>query len=179
MNTVLRASQNFHQNFTSIIDGILKKTWVFSSTTNQAVLRTLSSKSTSCHSHSAKNANVVSNGLITSPTCPLVCKTNIFPIQPAIGLFWQQNRTYKMKLHPKLRCKDCFFVYRHNRLYVECKVKPRHKQMEFRTKDQLWKEDYSKGNIKTATFWNWSKESWYRRGDNKWSRFDWLQGKYD
>lgn len=91
----------------------------------------------------------------------------------------QQVRTYKVKLNPKPRCKGCYFIRRNGRLFVECNLKPRHKQMEFQTKDKLWKEDYSKGNVKAAAFWKWSKEIWYHRGNTKWARYDWLQGKYD
>lgn len=39
--------------------------------------------------------------------------------------------TCGFKVHGKLkrRCKDCYFVRRHERLYVICKTHPRHKQM--------------------------------------------------
>lgn len=34
----------------------------------------------------------------------------------------------------KRRCKDCYFVMRHERLYVFCKTHPRHKQMAMKKK---------------------------------------------
>lgn len=36
----------------------------------------------------------------------------------------------KVKGLPRRRCKDCFFVTRDERLYVECKTHPRHKQVQ-------------------------------------------------
>ncbi|CAI9722876.1 subunit ribosomal L36 [Octopus vulgaris] len=179
MNCVLRASLNLHRNFSSIFNGIIQKT-IISGNSNQTILRALSTTSTCSQSFSTKNFNVPSGPLISkSPSCLLSNNSSLFSILPTSGFPWQQKRTYKMKLYPKLRCKGCYFVYRHRRLYVECNLKPRHKQMEFKTKGELWREDYSKGGVKTAAFWKWSKEAWYKRGDNKYSRFDWLQGKYD
>ncbi|KAI0212026.1 hypothetical protein LSAT2_003082, partial [Lamellibrachia satsuma] len=37
---------------------------------------------------------------------------------------------YKVRAVVKKRCDACYFVKRHGRLFVECKVKPRHKQMQ-------------------------------------------------
>jgi large subunit ribosomal protein L36 len=36
---------------------------------------------------------------------------------------------FKVKKVLKRRCKDCYFVVRHGRMYVICKTHPRHKQM--------------------------------------------------
>lgn len=43
-------------------------------------------------------------------------------LQPSMGM--------KTKTALKKRCKDCFFVRRHGRLYVFCKSHPRHKQRQ-------------------------------------------------
>lgn len=48
-----------------------------------------------------------------------------------------QAAQYKVKVILKRRCAACYFVRRGERLFVECKVKPRHKQMEKMTKRQL------------------------------------------
>ena len=40
----------------------------------------------------------------------------------------QQKRTYKQKLRLRQRCKNCYFIWRNGRLYVECPEHPRHKQ---------------------------------------------------
>ena len=40
----------------------------------------------------------------------------------------EQRREYKVKVRLRKRCKDCQFVWRNGRLYVECKTSPRHKQ---------------------------------------------------
>jgi len=44
---------------------------------------------------------------------------------------------YKCKRVLKRRCPQCYFVRRGERLFVECKEKPRHKQMEKMSKYQL------------------------------------------
>lgn len=36
----------------------------------------------------------------------------------------------KQRGHLQLRCKGCYYVSRQGRLYVMCKLKPRHKQMQ-------------------------------------------------
>lgn len=39
----------------------------------------------------------------------------------------------------KKRCKDCYIVVRHERAYVICKTKPRHKQMAMKKdEDKTW-----------------------------------------
>lgn len=40
----------------------------------------------------------------------------------------------KIKAWLKRRCKGCYFVRREERLYVMCKLKPRHKQMAMKAK---------------------------------------------
>lgn len=48
---------------------------------------------------------------------------------------------YKTRRLLKKRCPHCFFVQRGDRLFVECKVKPRHKQMQIVSKRMLFRED--------------------------------------
>ncbi|XP_041376924.1 uncharacterized protein LOC121389390 isoform X2 [Gigantopelta aegis] len=86
-------------------------------------------------------------------------------------------RTYKVKTALKRRCSGCYFVKRHGRLFVECKVKPRHKQMQKMRRHKLYKEDYSKGPIQAAVNWRWRNDRYYWLGDNKFARHDWLDGK--
>ncbi|XP_055701795.1 39S ribosomal protein L36, mitochondrial [Phlebotomus papatasi] len=43
---------------------------------------------------------------------------------------------FKVKGRLKRRCKDCFFVWRQQRLYNICKTHPRHKQMSMVKKDK-------------------------------------------
>lgn len=46
------------------------------------------------------------------------------------------ERGFKVKGRLKRRCKDCYFVMRHERLYVICKTHPRHKQMSMKKKEK-------------------------------------------
>lgn len=46
------------------------------------------------------------------------------------------NRGMKQFGRLRRRCKDCYFVMRHERLYVMCKTHPRHKQMQMKKKDK-------------------------------------------
>lgn len=39
-----------------------------------------------------------------------------------------QYREYKPKVRLRKRCRNCYFVWRNGRLYVECTEHPRHKQ---------------------------------------------------
>ena len=48
---------------------------------------------------------------------------------------------YKVRAVVKKRCEKCYFVKRQGRLFVECKVKPRHKQMQRIGKKDLFRED--------------------------------------
>lgn len=41
----------------------------------------------------------------------------------------------KTKGRLQLRCKDCYFVRRQERLYVMCKTHPRHKQVKMKKRD--------------------------------------------
>lgn len=41
----------------------------------------------------------------------------------------------KAKVALERRCKDCYFVVRKERLFVQCKTHPRHKQMQIKKKE--------------------------------------------
>ena len=56
---------------------------------------------------------------------------------PAASPMLCQAALYKCKKVLKRRCPYCYFVRRGERLFVECKVKPRHKQMEKLSKHEL------------------------------------------
>lgn len=84
------------------------------------------------------------------------------------------TRGYKARVSLELRCDNCFFVKRKGRWYVECKTKPRHKQMQIVSKHKLYRDDYSKGRIGEACYWGYQHARWYRIGDNKYSRMHWL-----
>ncbi|KAL5020956.1 hypothetical protein ScPMuIL_000111 [Solemya velum] len=86
----------------------------------------------------------------------------------------QTMRSYKPKMSLKLRCSGCFYVMRQGRKFVECKLKPRHKQMQIVHKRNLFKDDYSEGNVKKALYWKHKQERWYKQGDNRFARMDWL-----
>eukprot|EP00918_Siedleckia_nematoides_P023745 GHVU01051262.1.p1 GENE.GHVU01051262.1~~GHVU01051262.1.p1 ORF type:complete len:144 (+),score=3.34 GHVU01051262.1:137-568(+) len=51
------------------------------------------------------------------------------------------SQTYKVRTALKKRCDGCYFVTRKGRLYVECKLKQRHKQMQKMSKRKLYRED--------------------------------------
>ncbi|ESN90246.1 hypothetical protein HELRODRAFT_148092, partial [Helobdella robusta] len=63
-------------------------------------------------------------------TLALASAKFLSPHQSITSLFPNQVRTYKVKTALKRRCPNCYFVRRHNRLFVECTAKPRHKQMQ-------------------------------------------------
>ena len=48
---------------------------------------------------------------------------------------------YKVKRRLRKRCPHCYFERRKGRWYIECKVKPRHKQMEQMPKYKLYSDD--------------------------------------
>ena len=56
---------------------------------------------------------------------------------PAVSPVSLQTALYKVKAVLKRRCPACYFVRRGERLFVECREKPRHKQMQKMTKRQL------------------------------------------
>ena len=92
------------------------------------------------------------------PSCNSVAQTHIWAphkhhhptlkqqlvIQPSSALlditqqtFLTQVHTYKVRTVMKKRCHGCYMVTRHGRIYVECKLKPRHKQMQLVSKEKL------------------------------------------
>lgn len=93
-------------------------------------------------------------------------------------VLYTQVRGYKVFLAVKKRCSGCYFVRRKGRLFVECKLKPKHKQMQLMKKRNLWREDYSEGKIVRALYWKYDGEKrYYKQGDNQFARHDWLKGK--
>ncbi|GAB0100238.1 Ribosomal protein [Sergentomyia squamirostris] len=68
----------------------------------------------------AQSLAPTTNQLLTTPSSPLV---NL-----VCG--------FKVKGRLKRRCKDCYFVYRQQRLFVICKTHPRHKQMAMKKKEK-------------------------------------------
>lgn len=53
----------------------------------------------------------------------------------------QQLRFYKQKNILKRRCPGCYFVWKENRLHVECRKHPRHKQKKLLLKTIKFSED--------------------------------------
>ncbi|CAD5217903.1 unnamed protein product [Bursaphelenchus xylophilus] len=50
----------------------------------------------------------------------------------------QQQRGFKVKKFPKLRCEHCYFIRIDGRLHVECHAAPKHKQREEFDIKTLW-----------------------------------------
>ncbi|KAL8623420.1 hypothetical protein ACOMHN_037955 [Nucella lapillus] len=101
---------------------------------------------------------------------------NVHQFSPAVGT--QSRRSYHVRVALRRRCRSCFFVRRKGRLFVECKAKPRHKQMQVMSKRKTWKEDYSEGFIQRAVHWKYDRDyRYYKLGDTPFARHDWLKGK--
>ncbi|KAK7090697.1 uncharacterized protein [Littorina saxatilis] len=139
------------------------------------------------HSFSTFGSQVVStsaqtssppSGILTSSLNSAV-KPGIFVAGNRFGpLTLTPSRCYHVRVALKKRCSGCYFVRRKGRLYVDCKVKPRHKQMQVMSKRKTWKEDYSKGNIERAIYWKYDGDKrYYMLGDNQYARHDWLKEK--
>ncbi|EAT38520.1 AAEL009613-PA [Aedes aegypti] len=74
-------------------------------------------------------ANQTSKALLLDRSSNQLLVPTVSPmLNPACG--------FKVKGHLKRRCKDCFFVVRHQRLYVICKTHPRHKQMSMKKRER-------------------------------------------
>ena len=56
-------------------------------------------------------------------------------------VFIAQTCGYKVKTRLRKRCPNCYFEKRQGRWYIECKVKPRHKQMQQMPAYKLFRED--------------------------------------
>ena len=93
------------------------------------------------------------------------------------SIFHQPVRFYKVKRVLRLRCKGCYFERRFGRVYVECSLKGRHKQMKMVNKKYLYKDDYSEGNVGQAAHWYYRRDRFYRVGNNQFSRYNWLEGR--
>jgi len=76
----------------------------------------------------------VPNLSATSLFHPTTLHRSLLPTASPLSL---QVAEYKVKTMLKRRCAACYFVRRNERLFVECREKPRHKQMQQRTKQQL------------------------------------------
>lgn len=83
-------------------------------------------------------------------------------------------RTYKPKNVLKLRCDGCYFERRKGRLYVECTLKPRHRQMKKMPSGLLYRDDYSKGKIHEACWWKYRADRYYKQGETEFTHFNWL-----
>lgn len=86
-------------------------------------------------------------------------------------------RSYKAKAVLTLRCSGCYFKRRQGRLFVECTLKPRHKQMQIVSKSELFKDDTSKGDVNRACWWKCQKQRWYKMGNTEYKKVDWLQDR--
>ena len=64
-------------------------------------------------------------------------QTFLRPALPSVT----QTESYKVQASLRKRCPKCYFVRRQGRLFVECKEKPRHKQMQKMSKRKLFRED--------------------------------------
>lgn len=67
------------------------------------------------------------NSLTRRPVISLINKAEMKPILPALQM--TVVRDFKVKGIVKRRCKDCYLVWRDERLYNICPTHPRHKQM--------------------------------------------------
>ncbi|KAL4233965.1 54S ribosomal protein L36 [Mactra antiquata] len=100
------------------------------------------------------------------------------PLLPINSLLIQPCRNYKVKTVLKKHCKGCYLEKRFGRLYVECTLKGRHKQMMKQSGLSVFKDDYSKGPWKEAVHYGYlNNEHFYKRGDQKFSKYNWLDGK--
>lgn len=90
----------------------------------------------------------------------------------------QPSRSYKVRAVLKKRCAGCYFERRFGRLYVECTLKPRHKQMQLVTGLGYYRDDYSTKNWKKSVHWGYDNNvRFYKIGDTKWARYNWLKGR--
>lgn len=110
--------------------------------------------------------------------------TNVFPRSQCTLLPLQnqcvqlnQTRGYKVKQFPKRRCAGCYFERRFGRLYVECTLKPRHKQMQLVKGMNFYRDDYSKGKWKKASIWGFIDKKIFYQLDNSMAKYDWLKGR--
>lgn len=94
-------------------------------------------------------AALCSRSLSAAITAPIISPTTVSRsstllasqhlLQPASCLLLPVQ-SYKVKTSLYKRCKHCYFVRRQGRLFVECKAKGRHKQMQKMSKKKLFRE---------------------------------------
>lgn len=130
-------------------------------------------------------------GLVTSPQCSFYSRgftsllsgartsaqvSSVLLVKP---LEVQSSRGYKVKAVLKRRCSGCYFEKRFGRMYVECRVKPRHKQMLLVSGQGYYRDDYSKGPWWKAVHWGFKGNGrLHKWGDNSpYSKVDWLEGR--
>lgn len=91
----------------------------------------------------------------------------------------QQRRDYKVRHVLKKRCAGCYFEKRFGRLYIECSLRARHKQMQLVSGYGLFKDDYSTKNWKRAVHWGYrANGKLHKWGDSsQYSKFNWLEGR--
>lgn len=65
---------------------------------------------------------------------PAIVQRSLLPAVSPVSL---QAAEYKVKVKLKRRCAACYYVRRGERLFVECREKPRHKQMEKMSRAEL------------------------------------------
>ncbi len=76
-------------------------------------------------------SKLFSNNQNLTLSAPIIHKQQHVPllsIKTGTNVCLQQTRGYKQKLRLRKRCRNCYFVWRNGRLYVECTEHPRHKQ---------------------------------------------------
>lgn len=86
----------------------------------------------------SKSINFMQSATFTRSICALNF-FNPYKLQPS-NVLLSFSHGYKVRTSLKKRCPFCYFEKRQGRLYVECKVKPRHKQMQKMGKSKLWSE---------------------------------------
>jgi ribosomal protein L36 len=122
--------------------------------------------------------NVLSRGFtsLLSSSKAAVPVSSLLDIKP---LEVQQHRNYKMRHILKKRCRGCYFERREGRLFVECTLRRRHKQMQFVKGYGIPKDDYCKGNWRKAVHWAYRTDGkLYKWGDNsQFSKYPWLKDR--
>lgn len=88
-----------------------------------------------------------------------------------------QCRNYKIKVNPKKRCAGCYFERRFGRLYVECTLKPRHKQAQKVLGMNYFRDDYSKGHWEKGAIWGFRDKKIFYQLNNQLVKYNWLAGR--
>ena len=95
----------------------------------------------SCTATFSRSFSAIRNPAINTAATPPSPKllTSQHVLQPTSCLL-VPVKSYKVKTSLYKRCKHCYFVRRKGRLFVECKAKGRHKQMQKTSKRKLFRE---------------------------------------